>query len=468
MPRTFSSTGARLTTLNRTFAFDWQALAGPARHVAGMKKLLSVALIAAAALAAGAPAASAATREYEGTVVSVDRDSRTFRLRDSERGTVRIKVTSNTRFERVTLRRPARRPEQHRGHRPPLQRPLGRASRSSAQAAAATTATTTARRRRPGTRRRRRAWGPRARGAAACRGPAHRGLGAQRRTRSRGGTAPLPPSTREASSDGDHRREPLGHRREVAAEDDRLRAQQVHDGAERDAQPAPAVGQRGQRRRRRRSWARRTSSATGLPEPRVVHGLAVEARGREQRLQARARLQAPARAARARAARRPRPSCGRTRRRTRGSRGTARRRGRCRRRRRSRPRRTRSRCTRSRRPPTARPARRGWPRCRRRAAARASSMRSRSSSTTGDVLPVQVRRDQQRAVLDVDQAGQRDGRADRAQALRPHLVQRALRVSSPRRRTRPPRRGRGCRPPPSPCSASRRRGRWPARRGSRR
>ena len=53
-----------------------------------MKKLLSIALIAVAALAAGVPAASAATREYEGTVVSVNRDNRTFRLRDSERGTV--------------------------------------------------------------------------------------------------------------------------------------------------------------------------------------------------------------------------------------------------------------------------------------------------------------------------------------------------------------------------------------------
>jgi hypothetical protein len=66
-----------------------------------MKKLLSISLIAAAALAASAPAASAQTREFEGTVVSVDRDSRTFRLRDSERGTVRVRVTRRTRFERI-------------------------------------------------------------------------------------------------------------------------------------------------------------------------------------------------------------------------------------------------------------------------------------------------------------------------------------------------------------------------------
>jgi len=60
-----------------------------------------VVLLVIAALAISAPAASAATREYEGTVVSVDRSSRTFRLHDSERGTVRVKVTSNTRFERI-------------------------------------------------------------------------------------------------------------------------------------------------------------------------------------------------------------------------------------------------------------------------------------------------------------------------------------------------------------------------------
>jgi len=43
----------------------------------------------------------AATRQYEGTIVSVNRSARTFRLRDSERGTVTVKVTSNTRFQRV-------------------------------------------------------------------------------------------------------------------------------------------------------------------------------------------------------------------------------------------------------------------------------------------------------------------------------------------------------------------------------
>ena len=48
-----------------------------------------------------APATQAATRQFEGTIVSVDRSARTFRLRDAQRGTVTIKVTSSTRFQRV-------------------------------------------------------------------------------------------------------------------------------------------------------------------------------------------------------------------------------------------------------------------------------------------------------------------------------------------------------------------------------
>ena len=64
--------------------------------------LVALATVATALPAAAAPSASGAVlREFEGTVVSVNRDNRTFRLRDSERGTVRIKVTRNTRFERI-------------------------------------------------------------------------------------------------------------------------------------------------------------------------------------------------------------------------------------------------------------------------------------------------------------------------------------------------------------------------------
>jgi Domain of unknown function (DUF5666) len=72
-----------------------------------VKTIVPLGLVVAAAVAAlpasasAAPAGAAAVREYEGTVVSVNRDNRTFRLRDTERGTVRIRVTRNTRFERI-------------------------------------------------------------------------------------------------------------------------------------------------------------------------------------------------------------------------------------------------------------------------------------------------------------------------------------------------------------------------------
>jgi hypothetical protein len=59
--------------------------------------LAGLALTGAASTATAAPTAgSAALRHYEGTVVSVNRDTRTFRLRDGERGTVRIKVTASS------------------------------------------------------------------------------------------------------------------------------------------------------------------------------------------------------------------------------------------------------------------------------------------------------------------------------------------------------------------------------------
>jgi hypothetical protein len=58
-------------------------------------------ILVVAALAGGAAPATAAAREFEGKVVSVNRDNRTFRIHDSERGTKRIKVNRNTRFERI-------------------------------------------------------------------------------------------------------------------------------------------------------------------------------------------------------------------------------------------------------------------------------------------------------------------------------------------------------------------------------
>jgi len=66
--------------------------------------LLLVAVLGALAAATVAGPASAATvRHVEGRVLSVDRGASTFKLRDSERGTFTIRVTSTTRFERVTF-----------------------------------------------------------------------------------------------------------------------------------------------------------------------------------------------------------------------------------------------------------------------------------------------------------------------------------------------------------------------------
>ena len=75
------------------------------KRIAILTALVATAAVAAPAAMAAAPSptagAAATVREYEGTIVSVDRSNRTFRLRDSERGTVRIRVTSRTRFERI-------------------------------------------------------------------------------------------------------------------------------------------------------------------------------------------------------------------------------------------------------------------------------------------------------------------------------------------------------------------------------
>jgi hypothetical protein len=72
------------------------------KHI-GLIALVAVtgAIAALPAGAAEATATAAAARQFEGTVVSVDRSSRTFRLRDSERGTFRIKVTGSTSYQRI-------------------------------------------------------------------------------------------------------------------------------------------------------------------------------------------------------------------------------------------------------------------------------------------------------------------------------------------------------------------------------
>jgi hypothetical protein len=69
--------------------------------MAAMKTTTTFLVVLISALALSSGVASAATRQYEGTVASVNRDAKTFRLHDSERGTIRIKVTRSTNFERI-------------------------------------------------------------------------------------------------------------------------------------------------------------------------------------------------------------------------------------------------------------------------------------------------------------------------------------------------------------------------------
>jgi hypothetical protein len=58
----------------------------------------------AASPASAATAAAAATRHVEGRVTAIDRSARTFTVRDAERGTLKVRVTSSTEFERVTFK----------------------------------------------------------------------------------------------------------------------------------------------------------------------------------------------------------------------------------------------------------------------------------------------------------------------------------------------------------------------------
>ena len=56
-----------------------------------------------AAAKAPSAASAAATRHVEGRVTAIDRSARTFTVRDAERGTLKVEVTSSTKFERVTF-----------------------------------------------------------------------------------------------------------------------------------------------------------------------------------------------------------------------------------------------------------------------------------------------------------------------------------------------------------------------------
>ena len=69
--------------------------------LAGITALAAVVAATAATAPAGAATTAQTLREFEGTVVSKNREARSFRLRDEGR-TVRIFVTRNTRYERLS------------------------------------------------------------------------------------------------------------------------------------------------------------------------------------------------------------------------------------------------------------------------------------------------------------------------------------------------------------------------------
>jgi uncharacterized protein DUF5666 len=62
---------------------------------------LTLALTMLGAALVGTASAATTSRHVEGRVLSVDRTAKTFKLRDSERGTFTIRVTNTTKFERV-------------------------------------------------------------------------------------------------------------------------------------------------------------------------------------------------------------------------------------------------------------------------------------------------------------------------------------------------------------------------------
>jgi hypothetical protein len=78
--------------------------------IAAATAALAAGAIAATGAGATAPsttspaaATAAATRHVEGRVTAIDRSARTFTVRDAQRGTLKVKVTSTTKFERVTF-----------------------------------------------------------------------------------------------------------------------------------------------------------------------------------------------------------------------------------------------------------------------------------------------------------------------------------------------------------------------------
>ena len=133
----------RLAKLCLGFASGWTGVGGGLGSMAPMKTIITFLVVLISSLALSGGVASAATREYEGTVVSVNRDARTFRLHDSSaarsasRSPARLASNASAASPACARARSA--------SRPPSGAPTAAGSRprSSAPAAAAVMATTT-------------------------------------------------------------------------------------------------------------------------------------------------------------------------------------------------------------------------------------------------------------------------------------------------------------------------------------
>jgi Domain of unknown function (DUF5666) len=71
--------------------------------IAAATAALAGGVTAGAGATAPAPVKAAAVRHAEGRVTAINRSSRTFTVRDAERGRLTVKVTRSTRFERITF-----------------------------------------------------------------------------------------------------------------------------------------------------------------------------------------------------------------------------------------------------------------------------------------------------------------------------------------------------------------------------
>jgi hypothetical protein len=69
--------------------------------IAAATAALAAGGVAVAGAATPSAVSAAATRHVEGRVTTIDRSARTFTVRDAERGTLKVRVTSTTKFERV-------------------------------------------------------------------------------------------------------------------------------------------------------------------------------------------------------------------------------------------------------------------------------------------------------------------------------------------------------------------------------